>query len=467
MHNRYITTLGVVLIVSSGFFVPGSSTQTPQTKHEATPSSASINLLNLKPVGKPTVAEKRAVFNRVWKLFSVHYPSFSFKVVNWKKEKTIYEPKALRANTWSKFFGEINEMILTLHDYHSGLVNAPSTPYYSPAILTQYVDNQLVVVAAPQASKIRPGMVVLGTNGVSINNFMDGIGVPSTQVPDFFRPLGFQIRDVFLENSDRPEEITVYNPKSGNVLSETLPVYDHSHLQAIWNHFAKQHPVVMSQFGNSPAFNIRSLGGGITYLKISSMDSNLWQQLESHMNEIVHSKGLIIDLRNNGGGNSAPGSWFAQHFYSKPTTALERRPSANVPWIPEILQPLLPRISVPTAVLINGEDWSSAEMFIAQLEAAPNVETFGSRTMGADGNPVFYPVMNGVEVKISSWQERVTSTGLPIEQFGITPEKEVQESYTNFLKELSLSYDNKGSAQYDDVLQKANVWVRSKIQSSD
>ncbi|WDL98569.1 hypothetical protein [Alicyclobacillus sp. ALC3] len=51
----------------------------------------------MKPVGKPTVAEKQAVFNRVWKLFDEYYPSFAFKVMNWKQAKAICEPNALTA----------------------------------------------------------------------------------------------------------------------------------------------------------------------------------------------------------------------------------------------------------------------------------------------------------------------------------------------------------------------------------
>ena len=67
----------------------------------------------------------------------------------------------------------------------------------------------------------------------------------------------------------------------------------------------------------------------------------------------------------------------------------------------------------------------------------------------------------------SSWQERVPDTGLPIEQFGITPEHPVTETYTHFVDELSLLYQDKDGAQYDDVLQSALEWVRSRMNTGN
>ncbi|WAH37813.1 S41 family peptidase [Alicyclobacillus dauci] len=196
------------------------------------------------------------------------------------------------------------------------------------------------------------------------------------------------------------------------------------------------------------------------------MSNDLQQQIQPHMSEITHAKGLVFDLRNNSGGNSAPGSWFASHLYDKPTSVLQfRLYSGNNQfgaWEKDLLAPIQPRIVAPTAVLINGENASSAEMFIAHLEAAPNVRTFGTRSMGADGHPQLYPVISGVQVQISSWQERVLKTGQPIEQVGIAPQQPVEENMPDFCKYLALPEQGRDLSSEDDVLQAGIQWILSE-----
>jgi len=80
---------------------------------------------------------------------------------------------------------------------------------------------------------------------------------------------------------------------------------------------------------------------GKVVLRLNGVSINI---LQNNMREIVKAKGLIIDLRNNAGGNSAPGSWFAQHVYSTPTTALEFRWGGTGRWTPATLQSLSPHI---------------------------------------------------------------------------------------------------------------------------
>ncbi|EPZ52733.1 hypothetical protein N007_19890 [Alicyclobacillus acidoterrestris ATCC 49025] len=69
--------------------------------------------------------------------------------------------------------------------------------------------------------------------------------------------------------------------------------------------------------------------------------------------------------------------------------------------------------------------------------------------------------MKGVKLSISSWQERVTSTVLPIEGFGLHPDYPVYISDTILSQEnsYSISGNVKQTMDHDPVLQAARAWV--------
>ncbi|QQE79227.1 S41 family peptidase [Alicyclobacillus sp. SO9] len=437
-----------------------------------------VDAQSLTPKGTPTAAEKRAVFSRVWSLFNENYPDFQEKVINWKQEKIAYEPKAMAAQTWPDFFQVVQNMISTLHDSHSGLMGAPLPQRYWPFLFTQVFANQVVVMAAPGNSAVHPGMIVLGMNGKPLTDVLQ------SSYSDWFRPLGPQVQTLFETPKDVPEKITFQNPQTHVVQTVSMPVFSAQKLSQLWSGFSSQHP----KYTYDPAFQLlffemktfsakvrsltsssqvvfRQFGKGILYIHIPLMTDTLEAQLKSHMNEILKAKGLILDLRDNPGGRSEPGVWFTDHLYTHSEVPLLSRTyhhgSFSV-WDHAVLLPLKPHISAPTAVLINSSDASSAEMFVAQLGDAPNVKTFGSRTMGADGNPRLYPVMKGVQVRISGWQETVTATGQPIEQVGIAPDETISWSMPQVKKYIDSLEGNADPLTLDPVVQAGKNWILSR-----
>lgn len=191
------------------------------------------NLANLAPVGIPSHAEKRAVFQKIWGIFNSHYPSFQIKSVNWENEKDVYEPQALAAKTWPAFFLVISDMIFTLHDAHCGIYGAPLPPLYGPLILTHYVDNQVVIADAPQNPRIKPGMIIEGIDGHPTSDILNHPTGPLSH----FSPLSGQTLDLLTTRSSSPELLTLYNPLSLRVQNITVPVYGEENLKKSWTDF--------------------------------------------------------------------------------------------------------------------------------------------------------------------------------------------------------------------------------------
>jgi C-terminal processing protease CtpA/Prc len=78
--------------------------------------------LALTPTPTPTLlpaGQRLSIFNRVWDIVDHDYLYDDFHGVNWSELRTEYEPKAMQANTAQQFYDTISEMVGRLNDGHS------------------------------------------------------------------------------------------------------------------------------------------------------------------------------------------------------------------------------------------------------------------------------------------------------------------------------------------------------------
>lgn len=167
----------------------------------------------------------------------------------------------------------------------------------------------------------------------------------------------------------------------------------------------------------------------IAYLRVKNLsNSGDFQPLESVLSELSNKDGLILDLRDNGGGSDG----IARSFVSK-ITELERihelfrfrnGPGRNEfgDWMEAKIIPDDPiDFENPIIVLINRGVVSSAESFVTMMMTLPNTTLVGDTTRGSTGNPKEFALSNGWTYRISSWQA-VTPAFEFIEDQGIAPD---------------------------------------------
>jgi carboxyl-terminal processing protease len=165
------------------------------------------------------------------------------------------------------------------------------------------------------------------------------------------------------------------------------------------------------------------------YVRIKNLSGNGdFQPLQSVLSELSQKDGIILDLRDNGGGNDG----IARGFVNK-ITEIERTyelvrfrngPGRNDfgDWIEAKITPDDPiTFEKPIIVLINRGVVSSAESFVAMIKTLPNAILLGDTTRGSTGNPKEFILSNGWKYHISSWQS-VTPDFEFIEDQGIAPD---------------------------------------------
>ncbi|NNF43457.1 MAG: S41 family peptidase [Phycisphaerales bacterium] len=168
---------------------------------------------------------------------------------------------------------------------------------------------------------------------------------------------------------------------------------------------------------------------GIGYLLIASLGNpNVVPAVDAVLETLRDTRGLVIDLRYNGGGDERLARSIAGRFLAEPrvyshhrvrldptsmrlSDPIARTCSPRGPW----------RYSEPVVVLIGPRTMSSAESFALMLDQASHVTTYGAPTAGSSGNPRALELGGGLVVNVPRWLD-LRPDGVPLNGRGVEPD---------------------------------------------
>lgn len=150
----------------------------------------------------------------------------------------------------------------------------------------------------------------------------------------------------------------------------------------------------------------------IGYLRISSFSSPIGEgNLDNILSHLSPTKGLIIDVRNNGGGDVTTVETLCRRFiftrtlmgyishktgtghndFSEPTAIYyEPAKEGRVMW------------GKPVVILTNRSSYSATNTFVGYMKNLPNVTIIGDRTGGGCGMPYSSELPNGWGIRFSA-----------------------------------------------------------------
>lgn len=159
---------------------------------------------------------------------------------------------------------------------------------------------------------------------------------------------------------------------------------------------------------------------------------------EDVLKDLFKFHNLIVDVRENSGGNESYAKEFASYFV-KDTVPYEKVVSFSYKsglFDNENLKKLFPNekklnYTGNIYVLCGPSVMSSSESFILMMKQVPNTKIVGMKTYGSSGNPIPHKLSNGVIIYLPSWQA-YTLDGILIEKNGIQPDVEIKTSKKDF-----------------------------------
>jgi len=304
------------------------------------------------------------------------------------------------------FYLRIEKWLATLRNGHTKLKDYPTKRWYGPKGYRVYYSNFKYYLF--QQNKLIGQIIKI--DGQPVRNIH---AVHKKRIAGGSDKFIAHQAAKFLLLDPRPLPISLILSKAGKHISLTLPRRHH-----------KPTP--------PPPWTTKLLASHIGYIHAPQ-----WNDIANDMIKIervlkrwskLSLRGIIIDVRGNGGGNSNLAFRLAGHFNKKPIIAgtvkyYKTRPT-RIYSRPLYIQPQKPYISCPIILLTNLDCLSSNELFIAALHDTRRAVTCGDYTGGSSGNPIIKRFTAGqlwCTVQIATWGY-IRPNGKYLEGLGIKPD---------------------------------------------
>ena len=163
-----------------------------------------------------------------------------------------------------------------------------------------------------------------------------------------------------------------------------------------------------NDFFMSGGLRYRIFEDNIGYIYYGSFSSSVGN-LDQVLNRMAVTKGIILDVRNNGGGSLTNVDLLASRFFNERThigyIKHKTGPGHNdfSPFFPKFIgSSNRVRFQKPVVVLTNRSSYSATNQFVNVMKHAPNVIIIGDRTGGGSGLPFSSELPNGWSVRFSA-----------------------------------------------------------------
>jgi hypothetical protein len=203
------------------------------------------------------------------------------------------------------------------------------------------------------------------------------------------------------------------------------------------------------------------LEDNIGYVYCSSFESGIGNgNLDQIMSTLAICNGLIIDVRNNGGGALTTAERLAQRFtnervlvgymsyktgkgrndFSTPEAIYMDPPTDRVRW------------QKPVVVLTNRRSYSATNDFVNRMHCLPQVTLMGDRTGGGSGLPFTSELPNGWSVRFSA--SPIYNAKMEHIEFGIDPDVKVDISSEDYQRGV------------DTIIEEARKWLYECLENN-
>ena len=374
---------------------------------------SSSNVFNSKALATPyqpnlSMAEKVAGLSKMWEeakynfAYFDHLPGF-----DWDKLYLDYLPQVQATPNTLAYFRLLQTFYAQLHDGHTG-VWANDGPladsvYGRPPLRAHLVEGRVLLRDVRSDSLRRtglvPGLEIVQIDGQPIIAYADRAVRPyqsgsTTQNVDVQTYTYGLLRGP----ETRPVRLTFRDAK-GREFTRVLPRRG----------YGKPAPTV--------PVRLRFLPGNVAYLQVNEFETNAgFKRFAAAFDSIRATKALIIDLRQNGGGNSGNGYDILSYLTDKPYlpgsyqsriySAVGRARGEGVRF--ENLYATSTQSPAggnklytnPVAVLISGETFSAAEDFCSAYVGLKRGALVGEPTGGSTGQPFAFAVPGGIMARV-------------------------------------------------------------------
>lgn len=344
-------------------------------------------------------------------------------------------PSIVNTATDEEFNQQLQLLANRLHDGHTS-IGYTADVTYAPISQKRFGDKVFVtgVYSDEYTQKgVKSGTEIIAINGVPVIEYGNKYVVPYIPSSTEQWSKAYPFNSENLTKGKRGEPITITFQNKGG---KPFDIVDQR--QSPWG-------IVNPDM----AFKYSTLQGNIGLLRIPSFRANNFdinRFADVFDKEISHNNGLIIDIRDNTGGNSQiggvlmmllatdsipNGSWDTPRYdaaYASWGQGWHTVTEPGQKFPPYFMQTNeVPKYDKPIVLLINSGTFSAAENFAALFRNCKRGLIIGTPTGGSTGNPINIDLGWGYYGRICTRQERLAD-GTEFIGVGIQPDIVIEEN---------------------------------------
>jgi len=399
--------------------------------------------------------EKQLGLTLIWAEARYGFANFDLAPdsLDWNARYLEFIPRVAEAKTTLDYYLQLKAFISGLHDGHSSVSFPPEIGderYSWPALRTERIGDQVVITR------------VYGSK-------------PSVKVGEIITAIDGQPVDVYAESKVAPYQ-SYSTPQDRSVR-----VYDYGLLRGPFDEPVKlqlldakgthrtveisRHATKTSGVPPTPAFELTWEPHDIAFVRLNTFGSmKAADQWHEHYDEIrQRARGIVFDVRDNGGGNTNVGYAVLADLidHSTKTSSQELmvyratlrawgRGQRHDPLQYSSVSPSSrPHYEGPVAVLIGPRTYSAAEDFVVAFDMADRGALIGRATGGSTGQPLSFALPGGGNARVCTKRDRYAD-GREFVGTGVEPDIEVEQTVDSIRSGKDL------------VLERALKWIEEK-----
>jgi carboxyl-terminal processing protease len=388
--------------------------------------------------------EKVAGLSKLWAEVKFNFANFDLVPdLRWDALYLETLPRVRQAKTTTEYYGILQEMVARLRDGHTN-VFAPEESEAElngrPLLMTRWIGGTVVVtdLLGEELGRdgLRIGQEVVAVDGLPVQEYARKRVEPSVSAstPQDLQGRAFGTR-LLAGRVGEPVQITLRDA-DGREIVRRLPRLSYEERLAR----VKDRPPV-------PPLKLEMLPGNIAYIKLNSFETDeAAQRFAAIFPEISKADALILDVRENGGGNSDVGFRILGHLTDRRHVVSRWRTRKYRPafraWDQmndtydggeESLEPV-PGIQPyrrPVIVLLGPRTFSAAEDFAVAFDVMDRGRMIGEPTGGSTGQPLFFNLPGGGRARVCTKRDTYPD-GREFVGVGIQPDRLVRPTLADF-----------------------------------
>ena len=404
--------------------------------------------------------EKIAGLSKFWSEVKYNFiDTATLQRLDWDKLYLEYLPRVRATRSTEEYYRVLMEMVSRLKDGHTNVYppdELNDRMWARPLMKTVPIEGRVLVteVLDPglRAKGIMPGLEVVAVEGTDVKTYAARELAPymsaSTPQDEELRTFG----SFFLSGAAGTAPRVTFRDAAGRQFEQPVPRVGAEVRKAAWT--------------KPPSFEFSTLPDNVAYVALNSFnDNSAADAYLAAFDEIAKSAALIIDLRENGGGNSDVGykvlatldnkpfltSRWATRDY-KPSWRAWKKEMPMYAEAPDVVQADAQRqYGKPVIVLTSAGTYSAAEDFAVAFDGMQRGTLVGEATGGSTGQPLFIKLPGGGAARICTKQDTYPDGRLFV-GVGVQPEKVVRRTVDGI------------RAGRDEVLEAALALLQAKLQ---